>query len=143
MIYVDTSVVVALLTREPVTDTVTAWFSAAAEPLVSADWCAVEFASAVAIKQRSGQLRPAHAKAAHAAFEELTAGGLRLLPVSREAFQRAAVLTQPYKGGLRAGDALHLAVAMEAGAESLAGLDKTMNAGARRLGLRLAMDEAV
>ncbi len=141
MIYVDTSVVVALLTREPATAAVTAWFAGTAEPLVSADWCAVEFASAIAIKQRSGQLRPAHAKAAHAAFEELAAGGLRLLPVSREAFHRAADLSRPHRDGLRAGDALHLAVALEAGAKTLAGLDKMMNGAARRLGLQLAIEE--
>jgi len=141
MIYVDTSVVVALLTREPTTAVVTAWFAGAADSLVSADWCAAEFASAIAIKQRSGQLRPVHAKTAHAAFEELAAGGLRLLPVSREAFYRAADLSRPHRDGLRAGDALHLAVAMEAGAEALAGLDKMMNSGARRLGLRLAIEE--
>jgi len=143
MIYVDTSVVVALLTREPHSAAVTAWFAGAVEPLVSADWCAVEFASAIAIKQRAGQLRPAHARAAHAAFDELAAGGLRLLPVSREAFQRAAELSRPHRDGLRAGDALHLAVALEAGAETLAGLDRMMNAGARRLGLRLAIDDGV
>jgi predicted nucleic acid-binding protein len=141
MIYVDTSVIVALLTREAATPIVTAWFVQTAEPLVSADWCAVEFASAVAIKQRStGQLRTSHTKAAHAAFEELIDGGIRLLPVSREAFHRASNLCQSHRDGIRAGDALHLAVALEAGATTLAGLDKIMNAAALRLGLKLALD---
>ena len=138
-IYVDTSLVVALLTQEPATDDVTQWFSAAADDLVSADWCAVEFASTIARKQRTGQLSPAHAESARTVFKELTAGGLRLLPVSRAVFNRAADLVQPYQHGLRAGDALHLAVALEAGAEVLAGLDKTMNASAHRHGLRLAI----
>lgn len=137
MIYVDTSALVALLTVEPATAGVTAWFAANAEPLVSGDWCAVEFASALAAKQRAKTLRPAQAKAAHAAFETLTAGGLRLLPVSRAAFQQAAMLCKPTAGGLRAGDALHLAVALEAGATALAGLDRVMNASARRLQLKL------
>ena len=140
MIYLDTSILVALLTREPATAAVTAWFATTELPLVSADWCAVEFASAIAIKQRVGQLRPVHAKRAHAAFKELCAGGLRLLPISREAFQRAADLSRPQHAGLRAGDALHLAVAMEAGAATLAGLDRRMNANALRLGLRLAFE---
>ena len=143
MIYVDTSVIVALLTREPATAAATAWFTAAAAPLVSADWCSVEFASAIAAKQRAGQLRPAHAKAAHAAFAELVSGGLRLLPVSRESFQRATDLCRAHRDGLRAGDALHLAVAMEAGAGTLAGLDQAMNQGALRLGLQLAFERAL
>jgi predicted nucleic acid-binding protein len=139
MIYVDTSVVVALLTREPVTDAVTAWFEGIDEPLVSADWCAVEFASAISIKQRSGQLKPKYAKAIHDSFEELCAGGLRLLPVSREAYRRAADLSRSPADSLRAGDALHLAVAIEGRVQALAGLDRTMNAAAQRLGLRLAV----
>ena len=139
MIYVDTSALVALLTVEPATPAVTAWFAANTEPLVSGDWCAVEFASALAAKQRAKQLRPAHAKAAHAAFETLTAGGLRLLPVSRAAFQKAAALSKPAADGLRAGDALHLATALDAGAKTLVGLDRVMNASAKRLGLALVL----
>ena len=142
MIYVDTSALVALLTVEPHSPAVTAWFTANIEPLVSADWCAVEFASALAAKQRARQLRPAHARAAHESFAALTAGGLRLLPVNRASFQRAAALAKPARDGLRAGDALHLAVALDAGAKSLAGLDKPMNASAQRLGLRLVMHAA-
>jgi predicted nucleic acid-binding protein len=69
----------------------------------------------------------------------LATGGLRLLPVPRTAFHRAAEISRAYYDGLRAGDALHLAVAIEAGAEVLAGLDKTMNASACRHGLRLAI----
>jgi uncharacterized protein len=138
MIYVDTSVVVALLTREPASEAVTEWF-AGAEGLVSAGWCAVEFASAIAIKLRSGQLRKTHAESAHGAFDELTAGGLRLLPVSRDAFRRAAELVRQSPNGLRVGDALHLAVAVECGAGSMAGLDQAMNAEAQGLGLRLEL----
>lgn len=139
MIYTDTSMLVALLTAEPHSPHVVAWFAANTEPLVSADWCAVEFASALAAKQRARQLRPAHARAAHQNFEALTAGGLRLLPVSRASFLRAAILAKPARDGVRAGDALHLAVALDAGAKALAGLDRTMNASAHRLGLRLSL----
>jgi predicted nucleic acid-binding protein len=37
MIYVDTSVIVALLTREPTTDEIIQWFAATIDSLVSAD----------------------------------------------------------------------------------------------------------
>lgn len=139
MIYLDTSALVALLTREPATPAVTAWYTANTQPLVAGDWCLVEFASALAAKQRARQLRPAHAKAAHAALETLTAGGLQLLPVSRSAFQQAASLCKPTAKGLRAGDALHLAVALEAGCIALAGLDAAMNASAKAAGLSLVL----
>lgn len=142
MIYVDTSVLVALLTVEPHTRAATDWFAANTQGLISADWCAVEFASALAAKQRAKQLRPAHIRSAHEAFEVLTTSGLRLLPITRSACLRAAAFAKPAGDGLRAGDALHLAVALEAGAKELAGFDGAMNANARRLGLRLSVQSA-
>lgn len=139
MIYLDTSALVALLTHEAATPRVVAWFTANTEPLVSSDWCAVELASALAAKLRAKQLRLAHAKAAQTAFETLAAGGLRLLPVSRKAFDKAAALCRPAGNGLRAGDALHLAVALDVGCNALAGLDESMNASALAAGLTLAL----
>jgi predicted nucleic acid-binding protein len=138
VIYLDTSALVALLTNEPATAKVSAWFADNALPLVSGDWCAVEFASALAAKQRAKQLRAVHVKAAHAAFETLCDGGLQLVPVSRAAFYKAAALCKPADTGLRAGDALHLAVALDAGCTALAGLDAVVNSSAQVLGLTLA-----
>lgn len=43
MIYVDTSVWVALLTEEAGTAQVEQWFAANSEPLFSADWTLTEF----------------------------------------------------------------------------------------------------
>ena len=51
MVYVDTSVIVALLTVEPSTEAVTAWFSELEEPLVSSDWLVTEFSSALSIEE--------------------------------------------------------------------------------------------
>lgn len=135
MIYVDTSALVALLTVEANSPEVVQWYAHETQTLVSADWCIPEFASALAAKHRAGQLRAAQLRKAQQAFEALTAGGLRLLAVSREAHQLAARLCLQPQGRLRAGDALHLAVAREAGASRLAGLDGVMNAEALRLGI--------
>jgi predicted nucleic acid-binding protein len=54
-------------------------------------------------------------------FETFIGGGVRLLAVSRQAFQQGAGLIQAMDG-LRAGDALHLSVAIEAGATEFATL---------------------
>ncbi|MES2883203.1 MAG: type II toxin-antitoxin system VapC family toxin [Pseudomonadota bacterium] len=137
MIYVDTSALVALLTVEPASPKVLQWYAQELQPLASADWCIPEFASALAAKQRAGQLRAAQLRKAQQAFEALTAGGLRLLTVSREAHHQAASLCLQPQGRLRAGDALHLAVAREAGISRLAGLDSVMNASALQLGMTL------
>ena len=47
MIYVDTSVWVALLTQETETLRVDQWFGSNVEPLMSADWTLTEFHSAI------------------------------------------------------------------------------------------------
>lgn len=62
-----------------------------------------------------------------------------MLPVSRAACEHAARLCAPPADNLRAGDALHLAVALDAEIKLLAGLDSGMNAAAIRLGFTLAL----
>ncbi len=137
MPYVDTSVLVALLTLEPGTAAVKEWFSALDEVPVAADWCVTEVASALAIKVRTGQLTPTQAERARTVFHSFAHGGLRLAAVSRAAFREAADLASDHTSGLRAGDALHLAVAREIGTRSVATLDDKMGDNARRLGLEL------
>lgn len=137
MVYVDTSVVVALLTLEPKTRAVTDWFAELKDTPVCADWLLAEFSSAIAIKLRVGQFSEANARRAHMEFAALLEGGARLTPVSRSAFRAASELAEQYRYGLRAGDALHLAVALELGAADMATLDTTLAANAKRKGLRL------
>lgn len=133
MVYVDTSVIVALLTVEPSTEAVTVWFSELEETLVSSDWLLTEFSSAIAIKRRAGQIAPADAKAVHQEFQVLSSNGLRLTPVSRLAFREAADMARNYQHGLRSGDPLHLAIARELGAQTIATLDEVMAKNAKRL----------
>ena len=56
MLYVDTSALVALIVPEPGSAAVARWYASATGELVSAVWCITEFASALGIKQRTGQL---------------------------------------------------------------------------------------
>lgn len=135
MIYLDTSAAVPLFVQEPASQAVDAWFEGCAEPLVSSDWIVGEFASALALKERAGMLAAKHARAAWREFELFCSAGLRLFPVSRGAFREAATLARQHTHGLRAGDALHLAVALEAGVKSLATIDPTQADNARRLKL--------
>lgn len=133
MVYVDTSVIVPLLTLEPSTQSVKAWFASLQDMPVSSDWLLTEFSSAISIKARTGQLSEAAAKAVHKEFQLLASSGLRLAPVTRAAFKAAADMAQVHKHGLRSGDALHLAVAREIGAKTIATLDGTMAKNAKRL----------
>ena len=133
MIYLDTSTAVALFVAEPASELVDAWLSACSVALVSSDWIVTEFASALSIKHRSGALGARDANVAWRNFEAFCRSGLRLFPVSRNAFEVAAQLVREPSHGLRSGDALHLAVAHEIGARTISSLDATMVANAKRL----------
>ena len=137
MLYVDTSVIVALLTVEPKTPDVMTWYASLPDTPICADWLLTEFSSAVSIKLRTGQLSETHAKRVRKEFDLLAAGGLRLAPVSRTAFSQAAEMVKQHQYGLRAGDALHLAVALELGASHMATLDETLAKNAKRKGMVL------
>jgi len=68
MIYLDTSVAVALLVPEPRTTDVKTWFAGLWEIPISGDWLLTEFDSAISIKVRSGELSEANAKAVRNEF---------------------------------------------------------------------------
>ncbi len=135
MLYVDTSVLVALCTREGKTVAAVRWYSSCTEELASAAWCVTEFASAMALKQRTGQLTLAQAQAAWMQFERVCANDLQLLQVDAMTFHKAALLALDAANGLRAGDALHLACAIKAQAQGMVTLDAVLAKNATRVGM--------
>jgi predicted nucleic acid-binding protein len=137
MVYLDTSVAVPLFVAEPSSDQVDRWFSVCDVPVVSSDWIIAEFASALSIKERSGALAAKDAKVAWRNFETFFQSGLRVMPVSRDAYTAAAKMAREHAHGLRAGDALHLAAALEMGVHTIATLDAVMTANAKRLKMKV------
>jgi hypothetical protein len=137
MLYVDTSVLVALCTQEPKTADVVRWYAACTDELVSAAWCVTEFASALGLKQRTNQLTADQANAAWVKFERVCANDLQLLPVEASTFHKAATLTMDPATGLRAGDALHLACAIAAGVQGLLTLDMVFAKNAKRMKVKV------
>ena len=131
MLYVDTSVLVALCTHEAKTTDVVRWYASCTDELASAAWCVTEFASAMGLKQRTGQLDEVQAQSAWMQLERICANDLMLLPVEPKTFHKAAVLTMQSATGLRAGDALHLACAMEAKAKGMVTLDAVLGKNAQ------------
>jgi uncharacterized protein len=123
MLYVDTSVLVALCTNEAKSADVNKWYAQCKQDLVSAAWCVTEFGSAMGLKQRTGQLTTEQAHTAWVQFERVCANDLQLLPIEPATFHKAAMLTMDGASGLRAGDALHLACALEVKAKGMATLD--------------------
>lgn len=135
MVYLDTSAAVPLFVPEPASEAIAAWMEANEASLVSSDWILTEFASALSIKVRRDEITTRQAKAAWGDFREFCRSGLRLVPVSRAAFDAAAELVADPKSGLRSGDSLHLAVASEIGADTIMTADKGLAKNARTLSI--------
>jgi len=131
--YIDTSVLVALCTNESESTRVDKWYSHCTDELVSAIWCITEFASALSIKQRTGQITEQLANKSWERFKLLCSADINLLPLDPMEYYAAANLILETNKGLRAGDALHLACAKKHRAQNIATLDKIMAENAVKL----------
>jgi uncharacterized protein len=138
MIYLDTSVLVSLLVPEPDSLVVRNWLARNdGVELATSDWAVVEFASAMGLKVRQKGLKLRQAESARRMLDTLIAESLRVEAPSRAAFAKAGELVAHFRQGLRAGDALHLAAALEAGADRFATLDRKLVRAARQLSVPL------
>ena len=139
VVYVDTSVLVALIVPEPHSAAVARWYGRTRAELVSAAWCVTEFASALGIKQLTGQIDAPQAHDAWQRFGRLVTNDLALLLPVAANFHRAAAFALDAPTALRAGDALHLACAEQAGARNMATLDAVLGRNAQRLKIKLVV----
>lgn len=137
MFYIDTSALVPAFIREPKSEAILAWIEASGEGLVISEWSITEFSSAAAIKARTGEIAAATAKQARARFLAFAQNHCSIAVPQRTEFRRAAELAGDMNLRLRAGDALHLAIAEASKAQGILCLDEAMNAGARKLGLEV------
>jgi hypothetical protein len=136
MLYLDTSLLIATLTNEVETERMQHWLGRQPEDnLAISDWVATEFSSALSIKLRTGQIRVADRAAALATFTRLTIDSFIAIPVSRLDFRTAARLADQHAIGLRAGDAVHLAICANHGA-TLCTLDRRLGDAGSALGIK-------
>jgi len=133
--YIDTSALVAVLVSEPATPRVNAWFRAQVPGTIFiSDWTHTEISSALSLKLRTGEITLETRAAALAAFAGMATTSLPTLAVAEEHFEAAARFVAQHELGLRAGDALHLALAKDGGF-ALVTFDQRMADAALQLGV--------
>ena len=137
MVYVDTSVLVALHVNEPNSQLAEQWYAKCKQPIVSAQWCVTEFASALGIKVRTGQISVEQSNAAWQMFVRQCTNDLQLVQVEASLFHKAALLTLDSESKLRAGDSLHLACAIDLKVSAMASFDEVLASQCERFKMKL------
>jgi hypothetical protein len=135
VIYLDTSVIVALCVRERASDHVEAALVSVGDALMISEWTRVEIVGAIGIKVRTRELKEPIARRALADYYEAVEPGLQIVTPSREDYILAPDYLQTFASGLRSGDALHLAVAANRQVARLLTLDKRFIEATQRTGL--------
>lgn len=137
--YLDTSVVVASLTNEEASPRVLQWLqdNRLAGFAVS-DWVRTEFSAALTMKRCNDAVSEEQRFAIVAEFNRLLDETYDVLPVPAKLFHAAARLADRSSHGLRAGDALHLAIASNRGLP-LCTLDKRLARAGLELGLSTSL----
>ena len=124
-LYLDTSVVVKAVTAEQDYQSVQAWLAEQAQgTLFISDWSVTELHSALALKRRTGQINDIERALALSAFAMLCDESFAISPIPVSMFRVAATLIDR-AANLRAGDALHLAIARHHGL-TLVSLDQAL-----------------
>ncbi|MEP9360585.1 type II toxin-antitoxin system VapC family toxin [Sphingomonas sp. KR3-1] len=133
--YLDTSAMVAALVVEQHSPAVLGWLESV-EPGTAfiSDWTHTEISSALSLKLRTGEITLETRAEALGAFAVMATTSLPTLAVAEEHFEVAARFAAQHELGLRAGDALHLAVAKDGGF-ALVTLDQRMADAALQLGV--------
>lgn len=134
MLYIDTCVLLAVLTPEVHSSAATLFLAQSQAPLAISSWSVTELHSALGLKVRSNAMNQAQAEAILQGFERSLAPGLLLLELEPQDFLNANACLRGWITTLRAADALHLAIASARGA-TLCSLDAPFVAAAKQLGL--------
>ena len=139
--YLDASVMLPILVKEPASAVVDAFMATLQqEPWVS-DFAAAEVASALSRLVRSGRLQAADGTVCLSDFDVLRAAMTRPAEIHAADVRLADVYVRRFDLGLRAPDALHLAIARRLDA-TLITLDRRSAAAAREMGVAVNVPQA-
>ncbi|WP_419662591.1 PilT domain protein [Desulfosarcina variabilis str. Montpellier] len=137
MFYFDTSILLPLLLPEETSAKIDLLFHQlpADADLVISQWTRVEFASVLSRLVRMGELEKEVALRCSDKFSTLLSENLHVRLPSVADFNLCWKYLTRYDNSLRAGDALHLAIAANLAVEKIYTLDKGMLKAGRQLGL--------
>ena len=136
-LYLDTSVLVALLTKDPQTPRAFRYLNDTTPNLIVSDYTAAEFASAVARRVRIGELTVDAARAAFATFDDFLPEAVQHVETSSADIRNAERFLRRLDLVLRAPDAIHIAIAQRIDAP-LVTFDEKMANSARMLKVEVA-----
>lgn len=136
--YLDASFVVSALVADETTSVACRnWLSVhAAADIAVSDWVSTEVSSALSIKVRRGDISAEQRNDVLSEWQYLRSTSLKIVPVPVDAFDTAARFADRHDLGLRAADALHIAIAFAHGC-TLVTLDRTMASAATACGVPL------
>ena len=139
MIYFDTSFLAPLVLPEATSDAIAEYVRGLpADQFTVSHWTRVEFSSLIAREVRMGGLDAEAAAQADARFETMVDESFAVILPNADDFNLAKEYLGHYETGLRAGDALHLAIAGNRRAEVIYSLDKSLLKAGNRLGLTVS-----
>lgn len=136
MLYFDTSFLVPLILPEATSEAIAEFIQGLpADQFTVSHWTRVEFSSLIAREVRMGGLDAQAAALADARFEAMVDESFALILPNVDDFNLAKEYLGHFETGLRAGDALHLAIARNHRAKTILSLDKTLLKAGSVLGL--------
>ena len=140
MLYFDTSFLAPLILPEATSDKIAAFVrELPATQFTVSHWTRVEFSSLLAREVRMGEMDADTAAQADAKFEAVVEESFSVVLPNADDFSLAKQYHFHFETGLRAGDALHLAIARNHRAEVIYSLDKTLLRAGKLLGLRVSI----
>lgn len=136
MLYFDTSFLAPLILQEPTSARIERFVAGLpVGELAISHWTRVEFSSLLAREVRMGGLEGQAARDADAQFETIVTESFVVLLPNADDFDLAKEYLGNHETGLRAGDALHLAIAKNHRAKAIYSLDRTLLKATKVLGL--------
>lgn len=134
--YFDTSFLAPLVKGEPTSVAIADFFNKAGRPgPTTSHWTRAEFSSLIARDVRMKATDANTAAKVESRFESLLAASFNLLMPTIEDINLCKRYLQHYESALRAGDALHLAIAKNNNAQAIYSLDDKMLKAGKLLGL--------